>query len=983
MKKILRTIIMLLAVLAVPSVAHAEGTFTATGDVNDDGSVNISDVTSLIDHLLGGTSGSFNDANADVDADSHINIADVTYLIDYLLSGKWPGDGPRPATQTFTVNGVSFTMVTVEGGTFTMGATPDQGDEEYLDMDNWGTPTPHEVTLSTFTIGQTEVSQDLWRAVMGVHPSYFRYRDNLPVELMSWDKCHEFILKLNEMTGKQFRLPTEAEWEYAARGGNLSKGYKYSGSNDIEEAAWYWDNIPSHDIGAIYLYGTQPMATKVPNELGLYHMSGNVSEWCLDFKYYYGNDSDAQSDPVGPVSGEQRARRGGSWGSPAPKCRVSFSQGGQEESSQTGLRLVLDEDDSPKFRTSETVVTVIVGEERTVELLNGDGSYTVAGGEDYLASSIEAGRLVVSGKNVGTATVQVTDITTGATAVVTVIVKPVEKYTVNGVTFTMVAVEGGAFSLGRNEEAGSHLIEGEVHDPYMTYVRDFSIGKTEVTQELWQAVMGTNPSYYKGDLNRPVEQVSWEDCQEFIAKLNELTGLGFRLPTEAEWEFAACGGNLRQSTTYSGGNNIDEVAWYSNNIPSQSTQPVGTKSPNELGIHDMNGNVWEWCQDWSDGFENYFMEEMDDPVLLTHHLRRGGCWSSSKENCNVLTYGCSLPAESNSRLGLRLVFGGEGNYPKVCFAKRRVPLLVGESSSVIIKHGWGKYSVKGGEGIVSCTVSGEQLNITGISAGDAVILLTNVYTGDVAELEINVLGAEHFNVNGVEFTMQPVQGGEFTMGALNGEILYPNQYGEPYEVELNPYYMAETEVTQALWQVVMGENPSFFDGDPERPVEMVSWEDCQEFITRLNQMTGGNFCLPTEAQWEFAARGGNNSHDYSYAGSSSIDPVAWYWDNIPSQVPGTQGYGTQAVATKSPNELGLYDMSGNVMEWTWDWYADYRWSPSYDPTGPYTGTTRSVRGGGWNTGQQNCGVVYRDSVDPTVRNEAIGLRLAMRIPFYW
>ena len=164
---------------------------------------------------------------------------------------------------------------------------------------------------------------------------------------------------------------------------------------------------------------------------------------------------------------------------------------------------------------------------------------------------------------------------------------------------------------------------------------------------------------------------------------------------------------------------------------------------------------------------------------------------------------------------------------------------------------------------------------------------------------------------------------------------------------------------------------------------MVSWEDCQEFIDRLNQMTGRNFCLPTEAQWEFAARGGNNSHDYSYAGSSSIDPVAWYWDNIPSQVAGTQGYGTQAVATKLPNELGLYDMSGNVLEWTWDWYADYRWSPCEDPTGPYTGTTRSVRGGAWNTGQQNCGVVYRDSADPTVRTEAIGLRLAMRIPFYW
>ena len=313
---------MLLAVLAVPSVAHAEGTFTATGDVNDDGSVNISDVTALIDHLLGGTSGSFNVANADVDADSHINIADVTYLIDYLLSGKWPGDGPMPATQTFTVNGVSFTMVTVEGGTFTMGATPDQGDEEYLDMDDWGTPTPHEVTLSTFTIGQTEVSQDLWRAVMGVHPSYFRYREHLPVELMSWDKCHEFILKLNEMTGKQFRLPTEAEWEYAARGGNLSKGYKYSGSNDIEEAAWYWDNIPSHDIAAIYRYGSQPMATKAPNELGLYDMSGNVWEWCQD---WYGSYSSSPStNPTGPATGSDRVYRGGSWGSGAGSCRVSY-----------------------------------------------------------------------------------------------------------------------------------------------------------------------------------------------------------------------------------------------------------------------------------------------------------------------------------------------------------------------------------------------------------------------------------------------------------------------------------------------------------------------------------------------------------------------------------------------------------------------------------------------------------------------------------
>lgn len=209
-------------------------------------------------------------------------------------------------SQTFTVNGVKFTMVPVEGGTFTMGATSEQGS----DAEDEEKPA-HKVTLSDYYIGQTEVTQALWKAVMGSNPSDSK-GDNLPVEQVSWDDCQEFIQKLNQLTGKQFRLPTEAEWEYAARGGRKSQGYKYAGSNDIGLVAWYEDNSGNE---------THPVATKQANELGIYDMSGNVWEWCSD---RYGDyQSSSQSDPQGPSSDSIRVFRGGSCYFDAGCCRVS------------------------------------------------------------------------------------------------------------------------------------------------------------------------------------------------------------------------------------------------------------------------------------------------------------------------------------------------------------------------------------------------------------------------------------------------------------------------------------------------------------------------------------------------------------------------------------------------------------------------------------------------------------------------------------
>ncbi|MBR5634374.1 MAG: formylglycine-generating enzyme family protein [Prevotella sp.] len=218
-------------------------------------------------------------------------------------------------------------MIAVDGGTFTMGATSEQGNDAY---DN--EKPAHKVTVSSFAIGQTEVTQELWQAVMGSNPSYFKGAKR-PVEDVSWNDCQTFIAKLNQLTGKKFRLPTEAEWEYAARGGKNSKGYKYAGSNTIGEVAWYDGNSGE----------THEVAKKKPNELGLYDMSGNVWEWCQDWygSSYYSNSP--QTNPTGPSSGSNRVDRGGSWDDSAGNCRVSYRYADYPDDGDDyiGLRLAL------------------------------------------------------------------------------------------------------------------------------------------------------------------------------------------------------------------------------------------------------------------------------------------------------------------------------------------------------------------------------------------------------------------------------------------------------------------------------------------------------------------------------------------------------------------------------------------------------------------------------------------------------------------
>ena len=236
-----------------------------------------------------------------------------------------------PAPQTVSIpvkDGISIDMVRVEAGTFTMGATPEMenpfGDEK---------PT-HQVTLTNdYYIGKYEVTQALWQAVMDNNPSWFK-GDDLPIELVSWYDCQEFISKLNRITGKTFRLPTEAEWEYAARGGKKSRGYQYSGSSNISDVAWYIDNSGSK---------THAVGSKQANELGIYDMTGNVWEWCQD--WYDNYSSSSQVNPTSANSGSYRVVRGGSWSRIASFCRSSCRSGGAPDLryGYLGLRLVLSE----------------------------------------------------------------------------------------------------------------------------------------------------------------------------------------------------------------------------------------------------------------------------------------------------------------------------------------------------------------------------------------------------------------------------------------------------------------------------------------------------------------------------------------------------------------------------------------------------------------------------------------------------------------
>lgn len=251
-------------------------------------------------------------------------------------SNQGGNGGVNGKGKEFEVKGVTFKMIEVKGGTFTMGSLPN---DESAYSNEW---PAHSVTVSDFYIGETEVTQELWAAVMGISfeekmEQWIWYPhgigDKHPLYDISWDECQIFIQELNQISGMHFRLPTEAEWEYAACGGTRSKGYLYGESDYLSDFAWYIDNSNME---------THPVSSLQPNELGLYDMIGNVQEWCSDWYEEY--DSSSQVNPQGPTSGTTHVVRGSCWYYPPRSCRPKFREDFDPDfmSDCVGFRLVLD-----------------------------------------------------------------------------------------------------------------------------------------------------------------------------------------------------------------------------------------------------------------------------------------------------------------------------------------------------------------------------------------------------------------------------------------------------------------------------------------------------------------------------------------------------------------------------------------------------------------------------------------------------------------
>ena len=613
-------------------------------DVNRDGEVNIADVNAVIHAIFS----DLDDTSNDVNRDGEVNIGDINTLIDVILGGAYRNDD-----LVFHVGNASFKMIRVEGGTFMMGSNSGKSNEKPV----------HEVTLSPYYIGETEVTQALWKAAGCFNRSHYK-GSKLPINDAIFVECQDFVKRLNVLTGYHFSLPTEAQWEFAARGGNESEGYQYAGSDDIGSVAWYKDNS---NVGGTRVH--EP-ATKQPNELGIFDMSGNVEEMCQD--KYGAYSGEAQVDPENPITqdGDNNCViRGGSCYATDTDCRVTVrSLYSNYDRTDNGLRLALRDSLPVALGVSEDNVEMFEGHVATVSITNGKGSYHAKSSDENVAAwYIDNTTLYIVAMWSGTATITIWDDQSDLQA--EVLVRVGKECTVGDVTFKMMPVEGGTFMMGNTWEQGVSGVNGnEIPEPvHEVTLSSYSIGQTEVTQELWTAVMGYNPSYvdqYDNFINPlgPVEKMSWDECMEFITRLNVMTGLTFRLPTEAEWEFAARGGNRSKHYRYPGSRYLNEVAWNEDNANHwqggglNGPQTVALLLPNELGLYDMGGNVRELCQDW---FGPYSAEPQTNPTgpeTGDKRVTRGGSFADDGNECCCASRGHTYewPFEGGNLLGFRL-----------------------------------------------------------------------------------------------------------------------------------------------------------------------------------------------------------------------------------------------------------------------------------------------------------------------------------------
>ena len=508
--------------------------------------------------------------------------------------------------------GVILKMVLIPSGKFVMGSTKKELEtlEEELkqeskgeaEADMWGVDRAmefqgrrHEVTLTKpFYMGKYEVTQEQWEAVMGNNPSREKGA-KLPATNVSWDDCQRFIMKLNVKTNGGYRLPTEAEWEYACKAG--TKTVHPFGAKITPKDANYYDS----KIRKAVIVGSYK-----PNAFGLYDMQGNVAELCSD---WHGDYRFAVTDPKGPARGEDRVLRGGDFNSFGCEVRPSFRYG-IPVVEPLGPR---DENDH-KYGGPATMGLRLAG---TVLTEADIAAFTIAKLEKEMVL-IPAGKFMM-----------------GSTK------KELEELP------EVLKKECG------REKWLIDLFMGNQGKQYeVTVTKPFYMGKYEVTQEQWEAVMGDNHKSGTRGQKLPVTKVSWKDCQEFIKELNAKTDGGYRLPTEAEWEYACRAGT---TTLYSFGDEITPKD--ANYKESNIGKPMagGSYKPNPFGLYDMHGNVAEWCEAWDGNYpEGTVKDAKFFPWGIIGNPLRGGSFFKYASTARSSFREFTQPDVKFSDLGFRL-----------------------------------------------------------------------------------------------------------------------------------------------------------------------------------------------------------------------------------------------------------------------------------------------------------------------------------------
>ena len=577
-------------------------------------------------------------------------------------------------------------------------------------------------------------------------------------------------------------------------------------------------------------------------------------------------------------------------------------------------------------------------------------------------------------------------------------------------------VPKGTFQMG---STSSEADPDEQPVRRVTISQPFYMAKHEVTQGQWKAVMGadSNPSKSRICDTCPVDYVSWNEALEFIGRLNEALGTTvYRLPTEAEWEYAARAGEKGERYAP-----LNEIAWHKGNSGG-TTQPVGEKRANAFGLHDMLGNVWEWVQDWHGSYEAGPDTDPTGPATGLERARRGGSWYSAAEACRLPSRYASVPSHRASNLGLRLVMthavtadpaarpiDDHGNSFSTA-----TELAIGDSVD-------GYLGDKVEEYLKYLDIDFFRLDLTDKTSKTDLLIYTTGSTNTEGTLwvegaterlvgRVGSFGADGFvieasldpgiyfvrvrpalfgkggytlhvrqkkptavtNAIGMEFVQ--VSAGEFKMGSNSREA---HRREKPVtQVEISqPFYMGKYEVTQEQWNDVMGEdtNPSVLKNCGDCPVDSVTWDQAQEFVKRLNGKLPPNnlekYRLPTEAEWEYAARAGTTEDRYA----GDLAQIAWYGENSDGA--------THPVGQRLPNRFGLYDMLGNVSEWVLDWSGGkYTGVTVANPVGPRTGRTRVLRGCSSYDSFDRCRTPGRASGPPEAVRSGTGFRLVLKVP---